>query len=131
MKKIPTTGTPGVPSYRMKKAAALLLTALLLIGSLAGCGKQNAQGRNESSDGSLKKVTLNEVAHSIFYAPMYVAIEEGYFKEEGIELTLVTGFGVIYLVQKYCFILYETGNRVTPAACKSVIKFVCCSPHTI
>ena len=36
---------------------------------------------------------LNEVAHSIFYAPMYVAIEEGYFAEEGIDLTLVTGFG--------------------------------------
>ncbi len=38
-------------------------------------------------------MTLNEVAHSIFYAPMYVAIEEGYFAEEGIDLTLVTGFG--------------------------------------
>ena len=42
---------------------------------------------------NLKKVTLNEVAHSIFYAPMYVAIEEGYFAEEGIDLELVTGFG--------------------------------------
>ncbi len=39
------------------------------------------------------KVVLNEVAHSIFYAPMYVAIEEGYFKEEGIDLDVVTGFG--------------------------------------
>ncbi len=39
------------------------------------------------------KVVLNEVAHSIFYAPMYVAIEEGYFEEEGINLELVTGFG--------------------------------------
>lgn len=38
-------------------------------------------------------VTLNEVAHSIFYAPMYVAIEEGYFMEENINLDLVTGFG--------------------------------------
>ena len=38
-------------------------------------------------------VVLNEVAHSIFYAPMYVAIEEGYFAEEGIDLTLVNGFG--------------------------------------
>ena len=38
-------------------------------------------------------VTLNEVAHSIFYAPMYVAIEEGYFAEEGIDLELVCGFG--------------------------------------
>ena len=46
-------------------------------------------------DGEKKvaKVTLNEVAHSIFYAPQYVAIEEGYFAEEGLDLTLVTGFG--------------------------------------
>lgn len=41
----------------------------------------------------MTKVTLNEVAHSIFYAPQYVAIEEGYFKDAGIDLTLVTGFG--------------------------------------
>ena len=41
----------------------------------------------------LTKVTLNEVAHSIFYAPQYVAIEEGYFAEEWLDLTLVTGFG--------------------------------------
>ena len=41
----------------------------------------------------LTKVTLNEVAHSIFYAPQYVAIEEGYFKDQGLDLTLVTGFG--------------------------------------
>ena len=40
-----------------------------------------------------KKVTLNEVAHSIFYAPQYVAIELGYFEEEGIDLELVCGFG--------------------------------------
>ena len=33
------------------------------------------------------------MAHSIFYAPQYVAIEEGYFAEEGIDLTLITGFG--------------------------------------
>ncbi len=39
------------------------------------------------------KITLNEVAHSIFYAPQYVAVEEGYFEEEGLDLTLVTGFG--------------------------------------
>ena len=39
------------------------------------------------------KITLNEVAHSIFYAPQYVAIEEGYFEEEGLDLTLVAGFG--------------------------------------
>lgn len=49
----------------------------------AGCSKEEG----------LTKVQLTEVAHSIFYAPMYVAIEEGYFEEEGIELTLVNGLG--------------------------------------
>ena len=49
--------------------------------------------KNENSKEELTKVTLNEVAHSIFYAPQYVAIEEGYFAEEGLDLTLVTGFG--------------------------------------
>ena len=33
------------------------------------------------------KITLNEVAHSVFYAPLYVAIEKGYFKDENIDLT--------------------------------------------
>lgn len=57
----------------------------LIVASLSACGKTT-----ETKD---TKVVLNEVAHSIFYAPMYVAIEEGYFAEEGIDLTLVTGFG--------------------------------------
>ena len=47
----------------------------------------------KKDEAKLAKVTLNEVAHSIFYAPQYVAIEEGYFKDEGLNLTLVTGFG--------------------------------------
>ena len=58
----------------------------VLLASLCACGGKDDKER-------LTSVTLNEVAHSIFYAPMYVAIEKGYFKEEGIDLTLVTGFG--------------------------------------
>ena len=77
---------------KKRRWICLALTAALTIGMLAGCGQ-----KKDLSDGGekkkLQKVTLNEVAHSIFYAPMYVAIEEGYFKEEGIDLTLVTGFG--------------------------------------
>ena len=71
----------------MQKRFLALFIALLLCSSLMlGChSEQNTDG--------LMKVTLNEVAHSIFYAPMYVAMEEGYFKEEGIDLELVTGFG--------------------------------------
>ena len=61
----------------------LMVVALLL--SLTACGKSNKA--------DLTPVTLNEVAHSIFYAPMYVAIEKGYFEDEGIDLTLNTGFG--------------------------------------
>ena len=70
-----------------KKIGAVYLAAMLLMVAVSGCGKDGkpADGKTE--------VVLNEVAHSIFYAPMYVAIEEGYFKDAGIELTLVTGFG--------------------------------------
>ena len=49
--------------------------------------------KKDGAEEKLTKVTLNEVAHSIFYAPQYVAIEEGYFAEKGLDLTLVTGFG--------------------------------------
>lgn len=72
----------------LKRAGAVCIALLTVTLAAAGCGK------SESDAGSGgKKVVLNEVAHSIFYAPMYVAIEEGYFEENGIELTLVTGFG--------------------------------------
>jgi len=62
--------------------------AVMLVGTMFLIGCKAKEG-----DGAKYQVTLNEVAHSIFYAPMYVAIEEGYFAEEGIDLTLVTGFG--------------------------------------
>lgn len=75
----------------VKKSLGITLALLLLVGSLAGCGNKGTD-KGEASASSTE-ITLNEVAHSIFYAPMYVAIEEGYFKDEGIELTLVTGFG--------------------------------------
>ncbi|MBD5506518.1 MAG: ABC transporter substrate-binding protein [Lachnospiraceae bacterium] len=75
----------------MKKAGSLLLAALLIAATLVGCGSK-PEGTASSSSGKTP-VVLNEVAHSIFYAPMYVAIEEGYFAQEGIDLTLVTGFG--------------------------------------
>ena len=48
--------------------------------------------QKDGAEEKITKVTWNEVAHSIFYAPQYVAIEEGYFEEEGLDLTLVTGF---------------------------------------
>ena len=77
----------------MKKRIALILVVVLLCCfGLAAC-KARDEGEKNAEREELTKVTLNEVAHSIFYAPQYVAIEEGYFVEEGIKLELVTGFG--------------------------------------
>ena len=65
-------------------AAAIAVMLSLLTG---GC--------SEKTPGSSSSVplVLNEVAHSIFYAPQYAAIELGYFEEEGIDLTLVNAGG--------------------------------------
>ena len=66
--------------------AAAIVLAVTALPMTAFAAKKDGEKK-------LAKVTLNEVAHSIFYAPQYVAIEEGYFAEEGLDLTLVTGFG--------------------------------------
>ena len=66
-----------------QKITAVLLASLMILCCIP------VYAQNEE----LTSVTLNEVAHSIFYAPQYVAIEKGYFKEEGIDLEVVTGFG--------------------------------------
>lgn len=68
------------------------LTAAALVVLLAATALPVSVLAEEKKE-ELTEVTLNEVAHSIFYAPQYVAIEEGYFQEEGLDLTLVTGFG--------------------------------------
>ncbi len=75
--------------------AAVLCLGLALCMVLTGCQKKTGDSDGGGKSGKEKtiSVTLNEVAHSIFYAPMYVAIENGYFEEEGLEITLVTGFG--------------------------------------
>lgn len=44
-------------------------------------------GKKEEND--LRKIRVAEVTHSPFYTPFYVAIENGYFKEEGLDIELV------------------------------------------
>ncbi len=68
-----------------KRMVSMILAGGMVMASLAGCQR--------AADAEMVPLTLNEVAHSIFYAPQYVAIEEGYFAEEGIDLTLVNGGG--------------------------------------
>ena len=73
-----------------KKRIALAVAVVLAVTALPMTVFASKKDKEEEK---LSKVTLNEVAHSVFYAPQYVAIEKGYFAEEGLKLTLVTGFG--------------------------------------
>ncbi len=65
----------------MKKFFTILIS-LILIFSVCGCNKSNKT-----------KIRVNEVTHSIFYAPFYVAIEKGFFEKENIEIELTNGGG--------------------------------------
>ena len=67
----------------MKKIITSIVILLVLGGLLFISLKDNKK------DTTLTKVTVAEVAHSIFYAPQYAAIHEGYFEEEGIDIDLV------------------------------------------
>lgn len=69
-----------------KRQIVFEMVLVLTLLSLTGCNE-----KEQTKD--LKSITLNEVAHSMFYAPQYVALENGYFKQEGLDLTLVTGYG--------------------------------------
>ena len=67
----------------MKRLTALLLCLIMLF-ALTACSKDES---------GLRKVTLNEVTRSVFYAPLYVACSKGFFAEEGLEVDIVTGGG--------------------------------------
>ncbi len=66
-----------------KGIVLFLILALVLALALTGCTPEKKSS----------KVRLWEVTHSIFYAPQYAAIYEGYFEEEGIEIDLYNGGG--------------------------------------
>lgn len=67
----------------MKKFFTVAGAAILALLPLSACGQ----------DDGLTKVKVNEVTHSIFYAPMYLADSLGYFKDEGIKIELTNGGG--------------------------------------
>lgn len=64
------------------KVFCIILVLLTVITMISGCKKTE-----------LTKIRLNEVVRSIFYAPAYVAINKGFFAEEGFDIELTTGQG--------------------------------------
>lgn len=69
----------------MKRMATIILSAVLAVAMLAGCGQAGPR--------PLEKVRVCEVTHSVFYAPQYAAIQLGFFQEEGVEVELSNGQG--------------------------------------
>lgn len=67
---------------RFRLLFAVLLISVLIASSIMGCGQSK-----------LTKVRLNEVTHSIFYTPMYAALNLGFFKDEGLDIELTNGAG--------------------------------------
>lgn len=66
----------------MKKVISVLMAVLLVALLCCACGKTETT-----------TVRLNEVTHSVFYAPQYVALELGFFEEEGLQIELTNGGG--------------------------------------
>ena len=70
----------------MKKKLPILLTGILSVSAFTGCSPS-------TEETGLTPVRLNEVVHSVFYAPQYVAQELGFFEEEGLDVTVAVGNG--------------------------------------
>ena len=67
----------------MRKLYAIFMSLILVLIPFSAC----------NSNGDKTTVKLNEVTHSVFYAPLYLAIENGYFDQENIKIELTNGGG--------------------------------------
>jgi NitT/TauT family transport system substrate-binding protein len=76
---------------------SILMTVLLVCTVFSGC---SSKGTTSSSTQALTKVRLNEVARSVFYAPFYAAMNQGYFKDQGLDIDLTTGQGADKTMQQ-------------------------------
>ena len=74
----------------MKKYIIWILIVLLLVGGIVTYSLLN---NNKQESVGLTTINLNEVTRSVFYAPQYVAIANGYFEEEGLNIEITTGQG--------------------------------------
>lgn len=76
----------------MKKIIIGILIAVIVIGAILATIIVINKNSDQETEG-LKTIQLNEVTRSVFYAPQYVAIANGYFKEKGLNIELTTGQG--------------------------------------
>ena len=76
----------------MKKIIIGILIAIIVVGTIVGVIIVRNRNKVEQTVG-LTTIQLNEVTRSVFYAPQYAAIANGYFEEEGLELEITTGQG--------------------------------------
>lgn len=74
----------------MKKTILIIISVLILISIVVGIVIYK---NNSKPDTGLNKIKVNEVTRSVFYAPQYVAISEGFFAKHGIDIDLTTGQG--------------------------------------
>ena len=74
----------------MKKKTLIIIVVILLVVLL---GIQAYLVRKSKTELDRIAIKVNEVTRSVFYAPQYVAINNGFFKENGIEIELTTGQG--------------------------------------
>lgn len=70
----------------MKKRLIITGVILLLIGVITILTMTFSTPKE---DDNLTTINLAEVSHTIFYAPQYAAIQNGYFEEEGVEINLI------------------------------------------
>ena len=75
----------------MKRKIIMLIVIFLIIAIIAGIAIY--QKNNNKTDSNSTVIKMNEVTRSVFYAPQYVAINNGYFKDYNIEIDLTTGQG--------------------------------------
>ena len=77
----------------MKKNWLLLVSSIIIIFGVFSFFIFDSNKKNNTKNKTHERVTLAEVAHTVFYAPMYVAIEKDYFKDYGIDLNLILTSG--------------------------------------
>mgnify|MGYP004521072523 FL=1 len=75
----------------MKKIVLRIFTIVLIIAGLFGI--YSIVKNNAEKNVGVKTIQLNEVTRSVFYAPQYVAIANGFFEQEGLKMEITTGQG--------------------------------------